>query len=155
MGYSDPKGDLNNPSEQQKAAEDLVKMHLIAFAEGLKQLHWLPIQEQFSEEGNNAKLKGLFAKNGQIRPAGRAWKFLNSIFDQAYKVIKSDRADGTHIFIIEKGSQKIFVAWSDKPATLASTYLGKDNFQVRNLFGEIIQDSAATIKLDSEPKYLF
>lgn len=155
-GYADPSGSLDDPDIQRKAAQDLVKMHLIAFSQGILQLNWLPIQEYFLEAGKfNASLKGLFSQGGEIRPAGRAWKFLSSIFDQPYKVIKNEQAGGAHIFIIEKENQKIFVAWADKPTIVVASYLGKENFQVRNLFGEIIQDSASTVELDSEPKYLY
>lgn len=153
-GYADSRGSLDDPLVQGKAARDLVKMHLIAFSQGVLQLHWLPIQEYFPQAGKfNASLKGLFSQNGEIRPAGRAWKFLNSILLKDFRVSKID-FPRVQLFAIESAAGKIFVAWSDEPVVLSASALGKDTFKVMNIFGEVIGDSATSIKLDKEPKYL-
>jgi len=154
-GYADSAGDLDDPNVQKKAAQDLVKMHLVAFSEGILQLHWLPIQEQFSKESLAATtLKGLFSKNGIIRPAGRAYKALNSFLgDGNFKVEKID-IGGIDVFAINKNSGTIYVAWSARPATLNAASLKKDSFQVYNLFGELLDSSAGSIALDVEPKYI-
>jgi hypothetical protein len=153
-GYADPQGSLDDSLVQEKAARDLVKMHLIAFSQGILQLHWLPIQEYFPQAGDfNASLKGLFSQNGEIRPAGRAWKFLNSILLNDSRVSKID-FPGVQLFAIESKGGKIFSAWSDEPAVLFASFLGKNSFKVMNIFGEVIEDSATSVKLDKEPKYL-
>lgn len=153
-GYADSRGSLDDPLVQKKAARDLVKMHLIAFSQGILQLHWLPIQEEFPEAGKlNTNLKGLFSKTGEIRPAGRAWKFLNSILLKDFRVSKID-FPGVQLFAIESKGEKVFAAWSDEPAALFASSLGKDRFKVMNIFGEVIEDSVASVKLDKEPKYL-
>ncbi len=153
-GYFDQKFDLNNSAAQQKAAEDLVKMHLIAFSQGIRQLHWLPMQEQFQEKKLfTSALKGLFSQNGQIRPAGKAWKYLNSLIKGDYKVKKIEMEE-TEIYSISSAGNTIYAAWSAKPYTLTALSLGKNNLQIYDIFGNLTRNSASEIELNNRPVYI-
>lgn len=152
-GFSDNTTTFDDPAAEQKVAEDLVKMQVSGFANGLTMFAWLPVQEGMLNEDNSQKLKGLFSKEGQINPAGTVWAYLNNLIVKDVS-IKDQSKGGINIYAITNHQENTYVVWSDSLKKISASTIGKNTFDVVDIFGKTLKEGVSSYDVSGEPVYL-
>lgn len=153
-GYADARSGINESQNEQEVSEDLVKMQIEGFANGLRMFAWLPIQEGILQGDFNAKLKGLFDQSGKILPAGKAWSYLNSLIVKGAKITDLSK-NNLNLYLIENRGRKIYVVWSQNSSTTIEPQdINQGSFNMIDIFGQTKAENLKSTQINSTPVYL-
>jgi len=112
-GYSDNLRLLDNPvvadEVRKDVADDIPKLHVIAFANGVKTWLWLPFTERYDSAYYGPTYSGLFDPNQQELPAFRSYKTMTQKLTGFTSVQKIDFGEYTYKFIVD--GKPVYVLW--------------------------------------------
>lgn len=108
----------NSPLLAKEVADDVVKLHVVALAEGVKTWLWLPFTERYKERHYGPQWKGLVLPDQTGLPAFTSYKVMVQKLDGFTSAEKLNNFSSAYVYKFIVHNKPVYVAWSDKPVAV-------------------------------------
>jgi len=140
---------------KQDVANDVVKDHIIAFANKVKAWIWFPLEEKNSGTTLNSDYKGLYQQGGTPLPAQISYQLLVNK-TKGFTAIKRLNLINPDIYVYEVsfGGRFIYIAWARNSEIIDLSHQISGNVRATNvdLSSNIVNSSSITI--NENPVYI-
>jgi hypothetical protein len=118
-GFNDRKRSYSDtPGLAGEVADDVIKLHVVALANGVKTWLWLPFTERYEQRHFGAQWKGLVLPDQSKLPAFTAYKVMVQKLDGFTTAERLSGFSTEYVYKFVVKDTPIYVLWSKKPVTI-------------------------------------
>jgi hypothetical protein len=154
-GFSDRLRNYDNtPSLAREVAEDVIKLHVVALASGIKTWLWLPFTERYEQRHYGPQWKGLVLPNQTKLPAFAAYKVMVDKLDGFTSAQKLNAFPAAYVYKFVVRGRPVYVLWSRNPLriSLAPEITGK--VKVTGMDLSSATQEATELSIDQSPIFV-
>jgi len=152
-GYFDQLHSQSDKTTQKLVAEDVIKLHSIAFSEGVQKFIWLPLSEK--EKGSaGTEYKGLYTSDYKELPAGESYKTMLKKLLGFSSVEKLNFSSGIYAYKFIVADKPIYVLWGTSPKTIDLTSEISGKVKVTRIDGGTETKQSADLEVTESPIYV-
>lgn len=143
-GFSDKLRTYDNtPNLAKEVANDVIKLHVVALANGVKTWLWLPFTERYEQRHYGPQWKGLVLPDQTKLPSFAAYKVMVEKLDGFTRVEKLDGLPIKYVYRFTVKNRPVYVLWNDEPGKIdfSSLISGKVKITQVNADSSIIDSS--------------
>ena len=144
----------DTPSLKQDVADEIPKLHVVAFANDVKTWLWLPFTER---EGQfyGLEWKGLISEDQKELPAYKSYQIMVAKlagFSSIEKLNKFDKADVYKVNFSDKNP--IYVIWSDNNTQIDMSSEIKGGIKITDVNQKTKKSNSSKLDISSSPIYV-
>lgn len=144
-----------NPELKSEVANDIVKIHVVAFANGVQSWLWLPLIENYEGETTGQQLKGLETPDRTKLPAYYSYKTMTSLLDGFKTVEKINRLETKYVYKFTFKSKKpVYVLWDTKNNEIDFSRILNGNLKIIKVDGTTQNMSSTNLNIGESPIYI-
>lgn len=152
-GYFDKLHSQSDIETQKLVSQDIIKLHAIAFGEGVKKWVWLPLDESNPSE-ESKQYKGLYNATYTELPAGTAYKTMLKKILGFSSVEKLNLGSGIYAYKFVVDEKPVYILWSDSPKTMDFSFEITGNVKVTRTDGGTETRQSSDLEITESPVFI-
>lgn len=144
----------DSPGLADEIADSVIKLHVIALANGVKTWLWLPFTERYEQRHYGSQWKGLVLPDQSKLPAFTAYKVMVQKLDGFTTAERLSGFPVKYVYKFMVNNNPVYVLWSDKPTTInfESVIPGRLKVTRVDMTSEIVKSS--NLRLTESPIFV-
>jgi len=158
-GYQKPiwvgeGGFYDKVGTDENISEDLVKKHVIAFANGVEKWIWYPLTETKDTNVSSTVYKGLYSNNNQELPQANVYKIMTSKLDNFQSAQEESVEEGVTLYKFMVQDKEVFVAWANEQTGVDLSKFMDENMRITKINGVSGNIKSSEVILSQSPIFL-
>lgn len=143
------------PELKKEVANDIVKIHVVAFANNVYSWLWLPLIENYTGDTTGQQLKGLETPDGTKLPAYYSYKTMINLLDGFKSVEKISGLSSKYVYKFTfKNKNPVFVLWDTKNSTIDFSSILNGDLRVLRVDGTTQNMPSTDLNISESPIYI-
>lgn len=152
-GYFDKLHSQSDKETQKLVAQDIIKLHAIAFGEGVQKWIWLPLDESNPSEESKS-YKGLYNASYAELPAGTAYKTMLKKILGFSSVEKLNFSSGIYAYKFVVDEKPVYILWSEELQTIDLSSEIQGEVKVTGIDGSTETRQSADLQVTESPVFI-
>jgi hypothetical protein len=154
-GYADRLRLYEPPAVAQDVANDLVKLHVVAFANEVKLWLWLPFTDRYTEEHYGPQWKGLIKPDQTELPAYTSYKIMVSKLRGFASIRKINLGKDVYAFQANfQTSRPIYILWSNSSTIVNLSSKIKGFVKITRVDGATSRAKSSRLRVSESPIFV-
>lgn len=152
-GYFDKLHSQSDKDTQELVSQDVVKLHAIAFSEGVQKWVWLPLDESNPSE-ESKQYKGFYNATYAELPAGTAYKTMIKKLLGFSSVEKLNLGSGIYTYKFVVDEKPVYILWSEELQTIDLTSGIPGNVKITKIDGSTETKQSTDLEITESPIFI-